>query len=427
MAFPIKPKYRSGATGNPTSLNLAELAVNTFDGSLYLGADAGVMLLNGPVAAGTVVTEHTGNGSATAFTFSGYNGTADGGYIVSVGGIDQPPSVYSISNTAGGTITFSTAPVAGELISIRAIVAGSGGGGDGNATKIQGRDVANTAPTDGQVLSWNATTSKWEPTSLNGSVSFSSAGTHTWAVPAWVRWVYVNAAAGNGSDGTATDGGSGETGLNAYFDESSNPVAATTGANGSDGNATAGAAGKGISIAALGFNVAGGTAGSAGTPGLGGGGSGGAGIVSIQGQIYSAPGAAGNGSAAGQGGNNIFGGAAGGGASPGSDGGGSIGYGGSGVNHGGTGGIGGVGDSYNGGGGGGADGNSGGGGGAGGMGQPGSYAGAPGAGGTADTSMCAGGAGQTLAAAVNFSSVAGTTISIVISEGEGNASISIAY
>jgi hypothetical protein len=41
--------------------------------------------------------------------------------------------------------------------------------------------------------------------------------------------------------------------------------------------------------------------------------------------------------------------------------------------------------------------------------------------------MCAGGAGQTLAAAVDFSSVAGTTISIVISSGEGNASISIAY
>ena len=36
MAFPIKPKRRSGAVGNPTTLELGELAVNTADGSLYL-------------------------------------------------------------------------------------------------------------------------------------------------------------------------------------------------------------------------------------------------------------------------------------------------------------------------------------------------------------------------------------------------------
>lgn len=137
MAFPIIPKRRSGAPGNPASLQLGELAVNTADGELYLGGDGGVMLLNGPVAAGTTVTEHTGDGTTVAFTFGGYNGTADGGYIVSVGGIDQPPSKYSISSTAGGTITFVEAPVDGELISIRAIVAGSGGGGgSGTVTSI---------------------------------------------------------------------------------------------------------------------------------------------------------------------------------------------------------------------------------------------------------------------------------------------------
>lgn len=130
MAFPIIPKRRSGAAGNPSSLQLGELAVNTLNGELYLGGDGGVMLLNGPVAAGTTVTEATGDGTTTAFVFAGFNGTADSGYLVSVGGIDQPPSKYSITNTAGGTITFVEAPVAGELISIRAIVAG-GGGGDG--------------------------------------------------------------------------------------------------------------------------------------------------------------------------------------------------------------------------------------------------------------------------------------------------------
>jgi hypothetical protein len=161
MAFPIIPKRRSGATGNPTSLNLGELAVNTQTGELFLGADGGVTLLNGPVAAGTTVTEHTANGTSTAFTFTGYNGTADAGYIVSVGGIDQPPSTYSISNTAGGTITFVEAPVAGELISIRALVAGSGGGGSGDATSLQGTAISTSTPSTGNLLRFDGT--NWAP------------------------------------------------------------------------------------------------------------------------------------------------------------------------------------------------------------------------------------------------------------------------
>lgn len=192
MAFPIIPKRRSGAPGNPASLQLGELAVNTADGELYLGGDGGVMLLNGPVAAGTTVTEHTGDGTTVAFTFGGFNGTADGGYIVSVGGIDQPPSKYSISSTAGGTITFVEAPVDGELISIRAIVAGSGGGGSGDATSLQGRAVAATAPTNGQFLKWNETANQWEPGDLSYQVD-----------------VLVVAGGGGGGSGHAGGGGAG--------------------------------------------------------------------------------------------------------------------------------------------------------------------------------------------------------------------------
>lgn len=202
MAFPIIPKKRSGSAGNPTSLSLGELAVNTFSGKLYLGADGGVTEIGIPVSSGTTVTERTGDGTTVAFTFSGYNGTDDGGYIVSVGGIDQPPSTYSISNTAGGTITFSAAPTAGELISIRAIVSGPAVGGDAtslrginisqatpttgealvyngssweadtppaDATKLQGRNIANTAPTDKQSLVWDAATSVWKPATGAGA------------------------------------------------------------------------------------------------------------------------------------------------------------------------------------------------------------------------------------------------------------------
>jgi hypothetical protein len=107
------------------------------------------------------VTEHTGDGTTVAFTFSGYNGTDDGGYLVSVGGIDQPPSKYSISSAAGGTITFVDAPVNGELISIRAVV-GTGSGGGGNATSLQGVDISATAPTDGQVLTYVAADDEWK-------------------------------------------------------------------------------------------------------------------------------------------------------------------------------------------------------------------------------------------------------------------------
>jgi len=431
MAFPIIPRRRSGTAGNPTSLNLGELAVNTATGKLYLGADAGVTEIATAVSAGTTVTEHTGDGTTVAFTFSGYNGTEDGGYIVSVGGIDQPPSKYSITNTAGGTITFVEAPVSGELISIRAIVAGSGGGGgDGNAIQIQGRDVASTAPTAGQVLAWNSTASQWQPTSLNGSVSFNTAGTHQWAVPAWVRWVYVNAAAGDGSNGTATNGQNGAAGVSAYFDTENNTwVAPTQGANGADGTASAGAAGKSISIAALSLDYNGGAAGLAGVPGKGGGGGGG-GASELSG-FAALAGLPGTGTGAGQAGgagtstSSGTGGLAGGGTA--ADGNGSMG--GSGGEFGGSGGNGGD-AQYAGGGGGGGTASCGGGGGGGGYSTGSSTPGGPGiggGGGAADTSMSAGGTGDTFAGAVDFSTVANTTIDIVISEGEGNASITITW
>jgi len=45
---------------------------------------------------------------------------------------------------------------------------GGGSGGSGNATAIQGRSVAATAPTNGQVYSWNSTNSDWEPSTVSG-------------------------------------------------------------------------------------------------------------------------------------------------------------------------------------------------------------------------------------------------------------------
>jgi hypothetical protein len=121
-----------------------------------------------PVVAGTTVTEHTGDGTTVAFTFSGYNGTDDGGYLVSVGGIDQPPSKYSISSAAGGTITFVDAPVNGELVSIRAVV-GTGGGGGGDATSLQGVAISATAPNSGEGLVYDGT--EWAPSDIGNATS----------------------------------------------------------------------------------------------------------------------------------------------------------------------------------------------------------------------------------------------------------------
>ena len=136
MAFPIIPKRREGAAGNPTVLQVGELAVNTFDGSLYLGGDEAVMLLNGPVAAGTITTPFTGNNSDITFApISGYTSANPSAYLVSVGGLDQRPGTdFTITSANGGSITFAVPPPLNAAISVRAIQSGEGGGGGGTGT-----------------------------------------------------------------------------------------------------------------------------------------------------------------------------------------------------------------------------------------------------------------------------------------------------
>ena len=159
---PVVPK-RNATTGAgyPTALVLGELAVNTTTGDVYLGADPGVVQIGVALAAGTYLNLGTGDGTQTEFAVTGGTGTAAGGYIVSVGGIDQP-SGWSV---VGTTLTFTEPPPAGAEVSIRAILkgVGTGGGGSTNATQLQGRNIASTAPVDGQLLAWNATANEWRP------------------------------------------------------------------------------------------------------------------------------------------------------------------------------------------------------------------------------------------------------------------------
>jgi len=209
---PVVPKRNAiTGAGYPTSLTLGELAVNTTTGNVYLGADPGVVRIGIPVAAGTTLNLGTGDGSTVAFTIAGGTGTDAGGYLVSVGGIDQP-SGWTV---AGTTLTFSEAPPAGAAVSVRAILKGEGGGGGGtdiggrawaagatytegdlvatsqretwiciqnsntgndpatsptwwapqpaDAVSLQLRAVAATLPNDTQVLAWSQANNQWEP------------------------------------------------------------------------------------------------------------------------------------------------------------------------------------------------------------------------------------------------------------------------
>jgi hypothetical protein len=113
------------------------------------------------------VTENVGNGTTTAFTFNGRTTDEGHAYLVSVGGIDQPPSKYTISNANNGTITFVDPPVNNELISIRAIVSSGGGGGSGNATSLQTVPISTTAPTATQALVYDG--AEWIPAAVNAT------------------------------------------------------------------------------------------------------------------------------------------------------------------------------------------------------------------------------------------------------------------
>jgi hypothetical protein len=66
--------------------------------------------------------------------------------------------------TAGANITLTYDDAANKLT----IAATGGGGGSGDATSLQSRAVSTTAPTDKQVLGWDATVNAWRPMTISG-------------------------------------------------------------------------------------------------------------------------------------------------------------------------------------------------------------------------------------------------------------------
>jgi Collagen triple helix repeat (20 copies) len=154
------------------------------------------------IVTGSAVTDLTGDGTTTDFAINGYSNTTAGNYMVSVGGIDQRPTTdWTITSANGGTISFASAPPAGAAIIVRAFTGASGGGGSGDATSLQGRALANTAPTDGQAIVWDQTGATWKPGTVSGGAPVNWLGTWSDAT----QYAIGDGVAYNGSSYVATE------------------------------------------------------------------------------------------------------------------------------------------------------------------------------------------------------------------------------
>ena len=115
---------RSGVGGKiPTTaqLDLGEVALNTYDGRIYIkksvnSVESIVGLYGSPVSEESIyIDSYTGDNSTTDFALS-YIPKANQYVYVSLNGVRQHVSEYSIS---GSTITFTTAPLSTDEIEIR--------------------------------------------------------------------------------------------------------------------------------------------------------------------------------------------------------------------------------------------------------------------------------------------------------------------
>ena len=145
---------------------------------------------SGNFAAGTITAALTGNASTATAWATGRDVALTGDVTGTATGVDGSGNV-SISSTLansgvtaatygdGNTVAQVVVDAKGRIttatdvdISIPASQISDAGtaatlnaaDANWNANKIQGRDVASTAPDDGQTLSWNNSASQWEPT-----------------------------------------------------------------------------------------------------------------------------------------------------------------------------------------------------------------------------------------------------------------------
>ena len=115
---------RSGVGGKiPTTaqLDLGEVALNTYDGRIYIkksvnSVDSIVGLYGSPVSEESIyIDSYTGDNTTTDFALS-YIPKEDQYVYVSINGVQQHVSEYSLS---GSTISFTTAPLTTDEVEIR--------------------------------------------------------------------------------------------------------------------------------------------------------------------------------------------------------------------------------------------------------------------------------------------------------------------
>jgi hypothetical protein len=105
-------------------------------------------------------------GSAGATGPQGAQGIAGPAGVAGAQGPVGPTGAQGPQGATGATGTLSA--LAGDV---------TGAPGSNTVARLQGRTVANTAPTNGQALVWNNAQTRWEPQTLSGGGGVSGAGT----------------------------------------------------------------------------------------------------------------------------------------------------------------------------------------------------------------------------------------------------------
>jgi hypothetical protein len=174
-----------GKLGIATSIPQEKLDVN---GAVKIGNtttnNAGTIKYDGTDLQGYV------GGQWKSLTSGGANYTAGSGIAISGSNvISTIPQTLSIAtnqltlSNGGGTVTLpSTTYTAGTGITVAgSVVSALNTSNIWNANKLQGNNVSATAPTNGQSLVWNNTSSQWEPQTVSGGSSpFSTNGNNAY-------------------------------------------------------------------------------------------------------------------------------------------------------------------------------------------------------------------------------------------------------
>lgn len=229
--------------------------------------------------AGTDYVAPNGNITGTAGNVTGTVAIANGGtgQTTAANAINalvpsQSGQSGKVLTTNGSVVSWGTAGGSGITALTGDVTASGSGSVSATVQKIQSRTVASTAPSAGQVLAWNDTTSQWEPTSAGGAVSYdvlrvliATPGFGTYVVPSGYKYADIYACSGGGgggsgmnTSGNASGGGGGSHGVFCYREKvyvENTQLTYTIGAGGaggtqdlSTGNANPGTAGGGTVV-----------------------------------------------------------------------------------------------------------------------------------------------------------------------------------